>query len=171
MRQAIAKMIGIACGEDLRFGFEAAKGTAMNDAVAVPRIGAAVGMLWLRKTAPAGFFHVHGPRSRRGGSCDGPLHLVPESCARLPAARWSGLRRNRIQAAVGLFGDVRIRELFLDLLIDARGLFWIRIAKNARKLQQHHGTRHKHAWLVRESAKQLGGVARFSGARVNNGHL
>lgn len=44
MRKPIAKVIGVTDGEDLRFGFEAAEGTRMNDAVAVARVFGTVGM-------------------------------------------------------------------------------------------------------------------------------
>ena len=37
VRQAVAKMVGIARGEDLGFGFQAAKSARVNDAVAVTR--------------------------------------------------------------------------------------------------------------------------------------
>jgi len=53
MREPIAKMIGVADGEDLRLGFEAAEGARMNDAVAVPRVFVAVRMRWFRIAAAA----------------------------------------------------------------------------------------------------------------------
>src|SRR6266576_1486236 len=71
MRQPIAKMVRVAGGENLGLGFEAAKGARMDDTVAVPRISAAVRMVRLGKTPSAGFFCAHGPRGRRGKSCDG----------------------------------------------------------------------------------------------------
>lgn len=46
-------MIGIADGEDLRFGFQTAEGARMNDAVAIPRVFAAVEMRWFRIAAAA----------------------------------------------------------------------------------------------------------------------
>jgi hypothetical protein len=45
VRQAIAKVIRISGGEDLRFRFEAAKGARMNDAIAVAGIFPAI---WVR---------------------------------------------------------------------------------------------------------------------------
>jgi hypothetical protein len=51
--EPIAKVIGIPDGEDLRLSFEAAEGAGVNDAVAVARIFAAVGMRWLRIAASA----------------------------------------------------------------------------------------------------------------------
>ena len=45
VREAIAEMIGIARGEDLRFGFQAAESARMDDAVAVARVIVAIGML------------------------------------------------------------------------------------------------------------------------------
>src|ERR1051325_5222007 len=78
MRQAVAEMIGITRGENLRLGFEAAKSPRMNDPVAISGVIAAVSMCRLWKTTPAGVFRTHGP----GGWCancgDGPLHLVKE---------------------------------------------------------------------------------------------
>src|SRR5579859_4064672 len=111
-------MIGVASGENLRLGFEAAESTRMNDAVAVPRIVAAIRMGQLRVTAPAGGFRMHGPRGQRGRSCDGPLHLAPEKRARFEPPGTSGLRRNRFQPAVGLFRDIRVRKLSLNLLVN-----------------------------------------------------
>ena len=52
MRETVAEVIGIACGENLRFCFEAAKRPGMNHAVAVARIVAAIRMRWL-EVAPA----------------------------------------------------------------------------------------------------------------------
>ena len=46
-------MIGVADREDLRLGFEAAEGARMNDAVAIARVFAAVGMRWFRIAAAA----------------------------------------------------------------------------------------------------------------------
>ena len=45
-------MVGIARGEDLRFGFEAAKGARVNDAVAVAGVGGAIGMVGFGKRRP-----------------------------------------------------------------------------------------------------------------------
>src|SRR2546429_8245814 len=90
MRQPIAKMVRVAGGENLGLGFEAAKGARMDDTVAVPRISAAVRMVRLGKTPSAGFFCAHGPRGRRGKSCDGPLHLDPENRARRSEERRVG---------------------------------------------------------------------------------
>ena len=56
-------MVGIARGEDLRFGFQAAKGARVNYAVAVAGIGGAIGMVGFRVTAAAGIGDVHGIRS------------------------------------------------------------------------------------------------------------
>src|SRR5205807_4477863 len=49
--------------------------------------------------------------------------------------RGSGFRRNRIQAAFGLLGNIRVREFFLNLLIDARCFLWIGGAESAGELQ------------------------------------
>ena len=51
--EAVAEMIGIARGEDLRFGFEAAESARMDDAVAVTREIVPIGMLRLREAAAA----------------------------------------------------------------------------------------------------------------------
>ena len=52
MREAIAKMIGIAGGENLRFRFQAPESPRMDHAVAVAGVIVSVGMRWFRK-APA----------------------------------------------------------------------------------------------------------------------
>src|SRR5580704_12092271 len=59
VREAIAKMIGIAAGKNLSFGFKAAKGAGVNDAVAVALEIVAIRMGRLGKTASAGLFHAH----------------------------------------------------------------------------------------------------------------
>jgi hypothetical protein len=66
VREPITKMVGITDGEDLRFGLEATKGARMNDAIAVPRVFAAVGMRWFRIAATVRKFHTHGPRRACG---------------------------------------------------------------------------------------------------------
>lgn len=53
MGEPIAKMIGVANGKDLRLGFEAAESARVDDAVAVSRVDAAVGMRRLRIAAAA----------------------------------------------------------------------------------------------------------------------
>ena len=73
--EAIAKMVGVARGEDLRFGFEAAKGSRMNYAVAVARIIIAIRVGWFGIPASAGARHVHGVRRER---CRG--HGVLRTC-------------------------------------------------------------------------------------------
>src|SRR5580704_342753 len=52
-------MIGVAAGEDLSFRFQAAKGTGMDDTVAIALKVVAVGMLRLEMTASAGVFDAH----------------------------------------------------------------------------------------------------------------
>jgi hypothetical protein len=53
MGEAVAKVIGIPDGEDLRLGFQAAKGTRVNDAIAVASVLATVGMGYFRIAAAA----------------------------------------------------------------------------------------------------------------------
>src|SRR5258708_31411562 len=77
MRQAIAEMVGIAAGENLRLGFQAAKGAGMNNAVAVTRVGTAVRMGRLGIAPAAGVFLAHRPESRSGNWFDGPLRHIP----------------------------------------------------------------------------------------------
>ena len=48
VREPIAKMIGVTDGEDLRLGLEAAEGARVDDAVAVARVHATVGMRGLQ---------------------------------------------------------------------------------------------------------------------------
>src|SRR5882724_1756706 len=77
MRQPVAEVVGIARGENLRLGFEAPEGSRVNDAVAISRISAAVGMLRLRVAPSTGVFRAHGPGSRGGNSFDGRLRKFP----------------------------------------------------------------------------------------------
>ncbi len=63
VRQAIAEMVRVARGENLRLGFEAAKSAGMNDAVAVTRVGTAVRMGRLGVAPAAGLFRAHRPGS------------------------------------------------------------------------------------------------------------
>ncbi len=60
VREAIAKMVGIARGENLRFGFQAAERARMNHAVAVARVIVAIRVLRFRVAAAARAAHVHG---------------------------------------------------------------------------------------------------------------
>lgn len=57
--QTIAKVIGIAAGENLSLIFEAAKGSRVNDAVAVALKIVAIGMRRFRETAPAGVLYLN----------------------------------------------------------------------------------------------------------------
>ena len=57
--ETIAEMVGVAAGENLRLGFETAKGAGVNDAVAVALKVIAVGMRRFRKATSAGLFHLH----------------------------------------------------------------------------------------------------------------
>lgn len=57
--EAIAKMIGVARGENLRFGFQAAEGAGVNYAVAVAGVIFAIRMLRLRVAAAARALHIH----------------------------------------------------------------------------------------------------------------
>jgi hypothetical protein len=59
VRQAVAKMVGIAAGEDLSFIDEAAKSASVDDTVAVALKMISIGMRRLRKAAPAGLLHMH----------------------------------------------------------------------------------------------------------------
>ena len=75
--QAVAEMVGIAGRKDLRLSFETAESAGMDDAVAVTRVGAAVGMRRLLITPATRLLRAHRPRSRSGRSIDGPLRSVP----------------------------------------------------------------------------------------------
>jgi hypothetical protein len=59
MRKTIAKVVGIAAGENLRFIFQAAKRTSVDDAVTVALILVAVRVGRFREAASAGLFCVH----------------------------------------------------------------------------------------------------------------
>ena len=60
--ESIAKVIGEARGENLGFGFEAAKRPRVHDAVAIARVFIAVGMRRFGKSPAATVFGPHGPR-------------------------------------------------------------------------------------------------------------
>ncbi len=66
VREAVAKMIGIARGENLRLGFESAERAGVDDAVAVACIVIAIGMRRLGVTASAGLRDVHRVGGERG---------------------------------------------------------------------------------------------------------
>jgi hypothetical protein len=57
--EAVTEVVGIAAGEDLRLGFEAAEGAGVNNAVAVTLKVVAVWMGGFGETASAGVFDVH----------------------------------------------------------------------------------------------------------------
>ena len=59
VRQAISEMIGVAAGEYLRFGFQAAESSSVNDAVAVALKVISVSMARLREAASARLTDVH----------------------------------------------------------------------------------------------------------------
>src|SRR5437660_4010884 len=77
MRQAVAEMVRVARSEDLRLGFEAAKGAGMNNAIAVTSVGTAVRMGLLGITPAAGSLRAHRPGSRSGDWFDVPLRHIP----------------------------------------------------------------------------------------------
>src|SRR5580658_6277860 len=56
VREAVAEMVRIAAGEDLRLGFQAAKGAGVDDAIAVPLVIISIRMRRLREAASAGMF-------------------------------------------------------------------------------------------------------------------
>ena len=65
--EAVAEMIGIAAGEDLGLGFQAAEGAGVDDAVAVALEVVAVRMRRLGITASAGVLDLHRVVSQHGG--------------------------------------------------------------------------------------------------------
>src|SRR5712692_672158 len=69
VRQAIAKMVGEASGEDLGLRFQAAESARMDNAVAVSRVFIAVRMRRFRVAAPAGFFRGHRPGGAQRRMC------------------------------------------------------------------------------------------------------
>jgi isopropylmalate/homocitrate/citramalate synthase len=66
--EAVAEVVGIAAGENLRLIFETAKGAGVDDAVAVALEVVAVGMRWFREAASAGMFHLHRVAGQHGKS-------------------------------------------------------------------------------------------------------
>ncbi len=73
MGEAVAEVVGVAAGENLRLGFEAAEGAGVNDAVAVALKVVAVGVRGLGEAASAGVFDVHRVGGQHGWS-------LAESC-------------------------------------------------------------------------------------------
>src|SRR5690242_3021011 len=59
--------------EHLRLRFQPAKGSGVDNTVAVARVIAPVRMSWLRVTTPAGIFCVHRPRREVRSSVKGML--------------------------------------------------------------------------------------------------
>ena len=65
VREAVAEMVGIPRGEDLRFRFEAAERPRMNHAIAVARVVVAVRVRRLGITPAARFPRIHRIRGKR----------------------------------------------------------------------------------------------------------
>src|SRR5260370_6730954 len=101
MCEAVAKMIGEASGKNLGLGFQPAKRSRMNDAVAVARIFAAVRVCGLRVASAARILRPHRPRRH----C---RNFVDESLR--PLAGTSGLWRDGAQTPVRLFGNPGIPQ-------------------------------------------------------------
>ena len=66
--EPVAEVVGIAAGENLGLGFEAAKSAGVDDAVAVALKVVAVGMRRFREAASAGKFHMHRVAGQHGDS-------------------------------------------------------------------------------------------------------
>ena len=66
--EAVAEVVGVAAGEDLRLGFEAAEGAGVDDAVAIALKVVAVGMRGFGEAASAGVLDVHRVGGQHGGS-------------------------------------------------------------------------------------------------------
>ena len=89
MGEAVAEVVGVAAGEDLRLGFEAAEGAGVNDAVAVALEVVAVGMRRLGEAASAGVFDVHRVGGEHGES-------IAEECQySVLGTQYSVLRKSR----------------------------------------------------------------------------
>ena len=97
VRQPVAKVIRKPRGEDLRLGFQPPKSPRMDDAVAVPRIVVAVGMLRFWIPAAARAPHVHRVGCRRIHR-RAPAQLLPEPDGR-SASCWSAC------SAIGVSGN------------------------------------------------------------------
>src|SRR5579863_2728914 len=68
MSQAIAKVVGVAAGENLCLGLETAKSPGVDDAITVALKVVAVGVLRLGITASAGSLHPRGVVGEHGES-------------------------------------------------------------------------------------------------------
>jgi hypothetical protein len=128
MRQAIAEMVGVARGEDLRLGFETAERAGMNNAVAVARVVTAVRMRGLRVAPAARLLGAHCPGSKSGNSIDGPLRCPQLIRANGKLRSGSGFRRNGVQTAIGFVRHCGIRKFFLNLLVECGGFLRIGLA-------------------------------------------
>src|SRR6267143_2548939 len=101
VRQPVAEVVGIARGENLRLRFESPESSRVNDAIAVARVNAAVGMLRLRVAPPTGVFRAHRPGSKSGNSFDGRLRKFPAdprdklSAGRIYIKTWEKARPGR----------------------------------------------------------------------------
>jgi hypothetical protein len=69
VRQAIAEMIAVPAGENLRLGFESPESAGMNHAVAITLKIVAVGMRRLRKAASARLLDVHRVGGQHKAEC------------------------------------------------------------------------------------------------------
>ena len=137
MCQPIAKMIGEAGAENLRFCFEPPERARVDDAVAVARIFAAVGVRGFRGTPAAGGRRVYSPGSV------GAKRFDCRNLRRSAGAGESGLRREPAQAAVGFIGDARVRVILLDLFVQRDRFFRICLPKNAGELQKNERLRNQ----------------------------
>src|ERR1700688_4841914 len=112
----------------------------MNDAIAVARIFAAVGVSGLRVAAAARILRAHRPRRHCKNVVDESLRAMAGSL---------GLWRDGVQTAVRLFRNRRVRKLLLDLLVHGGGFLWIGLAKDVAQLQKRQGSRDEDGMSVR----------------------
>jgi len=77
VREAVAEVIRIARGENLRFCFQPAKCARVDDTVPVARELAAIGVARFGVAAAARKFFAHGQGREWRGVGDNPLRLVP----------------------------------------------------------------------------------------------
>jgi hypothetical protein len=77
VREAIAEVVGVAAGEDLRLGFQTTEGAGVDDAIPVALEIIAVGMLGLGEAASAGLRDLHRVRREHVRSLAKCRRMVP----------------------------------------------------------------------------------------------
>src|SRR5579863_7155221 len=89
--KAIAEMVGVTTGENLRLSLQPAKRARMDDAITIALKIVAVGMLRLGITASAGLFHPHGVFGEHEQSLTAIVRWISFSETRTPKTNRPGV--------------------------------------------------------------------------------